>query len=272
MRSGKSSSRLTRLPGRQTAAKPEREEFGNLSLDWRKRAVFVADLEPSQMNRFDCRLEKLDKRAAPQLKPVGDSITLKTADLEVSVNTRTGLIDTYRVGGVDYITGRAFEPLVIKDNEDPWGMTSHSFRDVEGSFKLMSAEDGTKFSGVKAVIPSVRVIEDGAVRAVIEAVFEYGRSAICQRYMLPKHGTEIEVHTRVHWNEKDRMLKLSIPTTASPLQGGRGGLPRPNRLRGARTALQRRRGRGAEVDRRGNRRRPRADLHQRRHLRLRLLR
>jgi alpha-mannosidase len=29
---------------------------------------------------------------------------------------------------------------------------------------------------------------------------------------LPRIGTEIEVETRVHWNEKDRLLKLSVPT------------------------------------------------------------
>lgn len=192
------------------------KEMGNLALDWRKHAVFVAELEPSQMNRFDATLEVLKEKPAPQLKPEDGKITLKTPDLEVSVNTDTGLIDTYKVGGVDYITGRAFEPIVIQDNEDPWGMLSHSFRDVEGSFELMSDEAGTEFSGVKAgVIPSVRVIEDGDVRAVVEAMFGYGRSVICQRYMLPKQGAEIEVHTRVHWNEKDRMLKLAIPTTGS---------------------------------------------------------
>lgn len=192
------------------------KELGNLALDWRKRAVFVADLEPSQMNRFDARLVTLKKKPEPKIQPEGDSITIRTADLEVVISAKTGLMETYKVRGVDYITGRAFEPIVIRDNEDPWGMLSHSFRDVEGSFKLMSDEEGTEFSGVKAgVIPSVRVIEDGDVRTVVEAMLEYGRSVICQRYMIPKQGTEVEVHTRVHWNEKDRMLKLSMPVAGT---------------------------------------------------------
>lgn len=92
-------------------------------------------------------------------------------------------------------------------------MLTHSYRDVIGRFSLMSNEAGTAFSGVTAgTIPSVRVIEDGPARSVIEAVFEYETSRVCQQYLLPKKGTEIEVRTRVHWNEKDRMLKLSIPT------------------------------------------------------------
>ena len=58
----------------------------------------------------------------------------------------------------------------------------------------------------------MRVIEDGEVRTVIEAVFHYGDSFICQHYKLPKHGTEIEIQVRVHWSEKSKMLKLVLPT------------------------------------------------------------
>jgi alpha-mannosidase len=56
------------------------------------------------------------------------------------------------------------------------------------------------------------VIEDGPVRSVVEAVFSYGCSFLCQQYKLPKNGTELEVVLQVHWGEKDRMLKLSVPT------------------------------------------------------------
>ena len=70
----------------------------------------------------------------------------------------------------------------------------------------------SEYSGVeKGLLDSVRIIEDGSVRTVVEAVFSYGFSFICQRYKLPKKGTEIEVEVRVLWNEKSKMLKLSIP-------------------------------------------------------------
>lgn len=188
------------------------KEDSNLNLDWRKRVVFLADLEPSQMNRFDCRLEILPKKPQVMLDASGDSIVFKTSEIEVIINTKTGLMDSYKINGVDYVCKDAFKPVVIKDNEDAWGMLVSSFREVIGEFTLMSPEDGTKFSGITAgIIPSVRVVEDGEVRAVVEAVFEYGCSAICQRYILPKVGTEIEVQTRVHWDEKDQMLKLSVP-------------------------------------------------------------
>ena len=189
------------------------KEMGNLNLDWRKRVVFAAELEPSQMNRFDCRMKSLPRRPAVSLHKKGGMIRFRTKELDVAINARTGLVHRYRVRGVDYTGKGAFQPVVMMDNEDPWGMTGRRFDKEAGRFKLMSVEEGTRFSGVTAgPIASVRVIEDGAVRSVVEAVFSYGHSAICQRYKLPKRGTEIEVEVRVHWNEKNRMLKLFIPT------------------------------------------------------------
>jgi len=191
------------------------KELSNLALDWRKRVVFRATLAPSQMTRFDCVTHLLEQKPPVALQPANGVIHFQTDDLDVHINTITGLLDRYRARGVDVTAPNACQALVLRDNEDPWGMTGRAFRDVLGAFTLMSPATGTAFSGVKAgVLPAVRVIEDGPVRSVIEAVFEYGHSALCLRYLLPKQGTEIELEVRVHWNEKDRMLKLSIPTAS----------------------------------------------------------
>lgn len=187
------------------------KELSNMPLDWRKRVVFAAELEPSCMNRFDCTIEAV-KRTRPKLKARNGKITFANDDLKVVINTRTGLVDKYSVKGVDLVGKGAFGPVVMMDDSDPWGMLGNSRRKVAGRFKLMGKEAGSRFSGMEdAIIDSVRVIEDGPVRSVVEAVFSYGDSFICQRYMLPGMGTEMGVETRVHWNEKDRMLKLSIP-------------------------------------------------------------
>jgi alpha-mannosidase len=208
------------------------KELSNLNLDWRKRIVFEAELAPAQVNRFDCRLAVLKKKPAPKLKNSGGAIKFKNGELDVVINARTGLIDRYRVRGKDYLGKNAFLPLVIADNEDPWGMTVHSFRKVVGKFKLLSRRKGTWLSGTRVgPIPSVRIIEDGDVRSVVEAVFGFGDSFVCMQYKLPKHGTEVEVDVRVHWNEKDRMLKLSVPTRGpkgtyiGQIAGGINNLP-----------------------------------------------
>ena len=189
------------------------QESGNINLDWRKRVVFSATLQPGRVHRFEATLEVLPAKPAPQLREEAGAFRFVTDDLEVVINARTGLVDCCRSGGVDYLQPNAFLPLVMADDADPWEVSQQHFDAVAGHFALMSREDGSRFSGVKEPLDSVRVIEDGEVRAVVEAVFAYGDSRICQRYLLPKRGAEVELQCRVYWNEKDCMLKLAIPTT-----------------------------------------------------------
>lgn len=189
------------------------KERSNMFLDWRKRIVFMADLEPG-MNRFDCRIKVLPRKPAIKLNARNDKITIKNDSLKVIVNTRTGLIDQYVVNGVNFVKPSAFKPLVIKDNADPWGMYVESFPKIKGTFKLMDQTQSAAFTAVnKDKLKAVRVIEEGPVRTVVEALFVYKNSRICQRYKVPKQGTQMQLETEVHWAEKDSMLKLSVPTT-----------------------------------------------------------
>ena len=198
--------------GRPLPSQPEKEA-SNLNLEWRKRVAFAAELEPGRINRFVCRPERRPGKPAARLKEEAGQLVFRTDELEVRVNTETGLVDRLRASGRDFLAGGSLAPLVIKDNADPWGMTVRRFRDVVGRFELASPEEGSRVSGIAAgTIPSVRVVEDGEVRTIIEAVLTYGRSVIYLRYLLPKLGTEVEVEIRVHWAEKDKMLKLSVPT------------------------------------------------------------
>lgn len=191
------------------------KELSSIPIDWRKRVVFRATLKPGQMNRFDCRLEPpQEARREVKLKAKGGKFLFQNEELEVSINARTGLMDRYRVRGVDYLKSKAFQPLVMADNEDPWGMTVRSFRDEVGAFSLLSGEQSAAFSGIKGEsLQSVRVVEEGPVRTVVEAVLGWNHSFVVLTYKLPAQGSEVEVHVRVFWNEKDRMLKLSIPTS-----------------------------------------------------------
>ncbi len=193
-------------------SQPEKEH-SNLNLDWRKRIVFFAHLEPATVNRFDCRIAVLPGRPRPEMKLENRMIDFFTPELHVGINGQTGLMDCLEFQGVNYVLPNSFMPLVIEDTDDPWGMEVADFRTVIDHFELMSPEEGSKFSGIHGqVVDSVRVIEDGDVRTVIEAVLRYGHSSIVLTYKLPKHGTEVEVNVRVFWNEKSRLLKISVPT------------------------------------------------------------
>lgn len=189
------------------------QELSNINLDWRKHAVFYAELAPSQMNRFDCALERLPGRPRPATRPRRKRFDLDNEHLRVRINTETGLIDRFEVDGANLVKPSSFQLLVLDDNDDPWETRYRSFRNVLGPFTLMTREEGTRFSGVRqGLLDSVRVVEDGDVRTVVEAMFHYSDSFAVVQYKVPKHGTEMEVFLRIHWNEKSKMLKLSVPT------------------------------------------------------------
>ena len=197
--------------GQPVPSQPEKEE-SNINLDWRKKVVFKAALTPSSMNRFDCRIRVLPKKPFTPYA-YSDEVRIFGNDrLKVAINGRTGLVDSLIADGIEYVQPEAFKAWIMKDSADSWEMKSNSFQEAEGNFKLMSREEGTRFSGITdGWVNSVRVIESGPVRTVVEAVFGYGRSALCLRYGIPTHGTEMSLELRVLWAEKDRMLKLEIP-------------------------------------------------------------
>ncbi|SEN77160.1 alpha-mannosidase [Paenibacillus sp. OV219] len=198
--------------GKRIESQPEKEH-SNINLDWRKRVVFGAELAPSSMNRFDCRIEMLPAKPLPQVVVEGGVIRFSNDRMTAVINAHTGLLDAYTVDGVSYVKERAFQPIVVADNVDPWRMDTNRFEPDIGSFQLMDRGAGSDFSGLRhELLPSVRVIEDGAVRTVIEAMLAYNESKLVLTYKLAKQGTELEVHVRVFWNEKNKLLKLSIPT------------------------------------------------------------
>jgi alpha-mannosidase len=199
--------------GRKALPSQAEKEESNLSVEWRKRVVFEAELAPGRLNRFSCRLETVPEKPRPAAAEKDGAFTVETGDLVASVNARTGLLDVYRAGGVDLLGPAAFAPLVVRDNADPWGMKVRSFRTVEGRFGPATPGEAARFCGIRdGGLDPVRVIEDGDVRTVVEAVLSYGGSRVALRYKIPKRGTEIEVECRVFWAERDRMLKLALPS------------------------------------------------------------
>ncbi len=196
--------------GKKVVSQLEKES-STLSVEWRKKVSFRAVLEPSSMNRFICRLKKrpAESRESPLERPL---IILKSDHAELAIRASTGLVEHFKVKNRDFLMGRAFQTLVMEDSPDSWGMKVRSFRKYEGKFSLLSEQESARLAGVSSArLKPVRIIEDGPVRTVVEALFGFSQSFICQRYIFPKKGSEFEVEIRVIWNEKDRILKLAVP-------------------------------------------------------------
>lgn len=191
------------------------KESCNIQDDQRKRIVFRGRLAPSSMTRFSCRLVPVPpSETAAAERDETDPIILQSERVAVTVDRKTGLIDSYLREGVEYLAYGAFRPFVMDDYADPWGMKVNVFANIKGSFRLLSEEECARFAGVELPrLAPVRVIEDGSVRTTVEALFGYRDSRMVLRYSLPKEGDDLEVSVRVFWMEKDRMLKLSVPTS-----------------------------------------------------------
>jgi len=201
--------------GRVLPSQLEKESC-NIQVDQRKRVVFRATLSPMSSTRFRCRLVAVARAAAPGVRPLEAPLIHRTRELDVDVDPQSGLLAGYRVGGVDYLLGPAPRPLVFQDTADPWGMKVRGFRELAGEFTLASPATAAAIAGIgRRELPPVRIVEDGPVRTVVEALFEYGRSTLCLRYKLPAEGTEIEIEAQVAWHEADRLLKLSFPTACA---------------------------------------------------------
>ncbi|UCC40258.1 MAG: alpha-mannosidase [Candidatus Aminicenantes bacterium] len=188
------------------------KESSNIAVDWRKKVVFQAELKPSQLSRFSCRLKEEELKSEKKERKKR-SLVFQSGNREVVINRKTGLVDRYCINGYDFLNSRSFCALAIEDYPDPWGMLVRGFRNVKGSFMLMTKEESARFAGISASeLEPVRIIEDGPVRTIVEALFKYKNSAICQRYKIPRKGSEFEVEILVFWSEKDCMLKISVPT------------------------------------------------------------
>ena len=188
------------------------QESSRIADDWRKRATFRARLVPGRMNRFACRLKDVPKIPV-RIRPLNDVFCLQTSGKTVKIDARTGLLSYYSVDGFPFLR-EAVVPRAYLDYPDPWGMKVSGFDKILGDFELMSPEESAVMAGVESdCLAPVRIIEDGPVRSVVEALFRFGCSSLCLRYLIPKAGTEICLDLRVFWDERDTMLKLAFPTS-----------------------------------------------------------
>ncbi len=191
------------------------QEESNLNLDWRKRVVFRAELEPMCINRFDCELTRINSERRPIdfCEENENQFILKNDRMEIRIGKNTGLIEKYCVDGFDYITSPSGKIIVIKDNEDPWGMTVDSFNDKIGEFTLLDKKDANEFAGyADEDFENVKVIENGSVRCKIQATFKNRKSFAVITYTIPKNDSYIDINVKTFINDVNTMYKLSFST------------------------------------------------------------
>lgn len=197
--------------GRRVSAQTEKE-ISSLYVEWRKRVVFEAELAPMSMNRFDCTVDWMETKPETKRAEENGALVFRNDRMEFAINAETGLVDRWVIEGADIVRPGAFRAIVLDDFDDSWGSCTQRFDKEVGEFKLLTKTAAMKLSGLRGKpLPRVRVVEDGDVRTIVEALFGYGRSTLAVRYLVPKRGTEVGLELTVNWNEPRKLLKLSVP-------------------------------------------------------------
>lgn len=183
------------------------------SLDWILKVAFTATLAPYSLNRFNCKLNTVKKSESNNNNTCDDSFSFSNDRMEVKISKKTGLIELYKVDGKTLIENSgALE--IYNDNEDPWGMTVNSFKNLEGRFRLMSDDEANAYVGYpEEKFSNVRIVEDGTVRTKIQAFFTYNRSTAIIEYTIPKNSAYIDIHTTLNFNEANKMVKYAFNTS-----------------------------------------------------------
>lgn len=186
------------------------KECSNFNIDWRKKVVVQATLKAYSMNRMDVFYRPLPKRPEFQKMVSKQDYLFDNGKMQVVIDTKTGLLKEYRVDGKTLLEKGSMKLSCFEDTCNAWGIIPREFG-ARRDFQLLSPHAGSEYCGLKEkVVPSVRVIEDGAVRTTVEAVFGLEASRAYIRYKMPKQGTGFEVEVGVHFMEKENSLKLML--------------------------------------------------------------
>lgn len=193
-----------------------------INLDWTKKISFHGKAAASSITRFNCQLKKVKTApdqpyidAVPQYEYKADDIEVSNDRMRVRISRKTGLIELYEVDGKVLIENSG-KLEVYRDNEDSYGSAVSAFTDYEGCFTLMSDAEANSFIGYpEESMPNVRVIEDGAVRMKIQAMFEYRHSTAVVEYTIPKNGIYMDVNVLIYSAERNKMVKYTIDSKLS---------------------------------------------------------
>ena len=180
------------------------KEESNLNLDWRKRIIFAAKLEPLALSRYSVYIDYKEQTADSHK----DVFVFDNGRKHVEVDRETGLLKSYKILGKEYI-GEGFGLVSFDDNADPWAMAEHQLARLgtnERRFSLSHTPRGP-FRGMK----SVQVVEDGDIYLGIEAFFEQDNTHARIAYKIYKNNDYVDVDVNVYMGDIDRIIKLKVP-------------------------------------------------------------
>ena len=185
------------------------KELSNINYDRRKRIAIKCNLPAMEIARLELT-SKAEAKAPEIVQPEGD-IVYTDACKSVRISRKTGLMESYVVNGKEMLSGGAFESIMYEDSADPWGWNMEKIGWNGVPFVLSKCDKGP-FRGLE----NVKIIESGDVLTEVESLFELDSSFVRVSYKMYKDEPYTDVTVNVLFNERDKALKVKIPTA---LQG-----------------------------------------------------
>lgn len=188
------------------------KEEPNINMVWRRHVVFKASLKPLGLTRFNATYHPIKKSDLLHRGP--QDVHFNNGSMEVFISQKTGLIESFKIKGVEYANGPLFEPLMFEDTPDPWNMLSPFVGKNPETMSLMKKTDGI-FAGLS----SFEVIEDGPIFLRAEAFFEKGHSTMRLGYTLYKKDDFIDVEANLLPADATKAFKLRLPLKGKDFSG-----------------------------------------------------
>ena len=181
------------------------KELGNINYDRKIRTAFYAELEPLNIARIDFIVDRRPKTNKEELK--GDFI-FSNEYMSVRINSKTGLIDSYKVDSVELLSGKAFEPILSISTENPWGHDLDRTTYDKTPFNLSSCDHG-----LVRDLKQMKVLEDGEIFTRIQSIFEKDDNIVILTYTIYKEEKYIDIKANIFFNAKNRGIEFKVPAS-----------------------------------------------------------
>lgn len=214
--------------GNRVPVQSERS-YQNNDVEWRRRICFTADVPAGGIRRYRVvhdRTRPLDDATVDRMDETETGLRIENDFFILELAKASGYITRLfdRKAGQDALVAPAGVPMVMNDCGDAWIFIENQHREKLGEFRFVDDDTmGELLIGIAGKRASLNVIERGPVRTIIATVLRYGRSSIWQRYTLWHQTPWLDIDMRIAWDERKRLLKLSLPVSGK-ITGAQAGI------------------------------------------------
>ncbi len=173
------------------------------TVNGRTRLAFIADLPPLgyRTYRLVPASQHPDIKNESQDSILAGDLFMENQRFRLELDPQTGAIRSLydQQEQLEVLAGPAALPVVLEDDSDTWSHNVFQYNRQAGCFGPQS----------------IRLAENGPVKATIRVVSTYGASQLVQDITMYTHLEQIDVKVALDWREQCKALKLRFPLNLS---------------------------------------------------------